>query len=77
MPLFFLIAIGAGAMAVGATTVDVTTDAHAKERAAAHAQMNQVQAQRADFNANAFSSHADCLNAAYQQNLPASVCPQS
>jgi hypothetical protein len=33
MPLFFLIAIGAGAFTVGATTVDVTSDARQHEKA--------------------------------------------
>lgn len=33
MPLFFLIAIGAGAFTVGAATVDVTSDARQHEKA--------------------------------------------
>lgn len=33
MPLFFIIAIGAGAFTVGATAVDVTSDARQHEKA--------------------------------------------
>jgi hypothetical protein len=33
MPLFFLIAIGCGAFTVGATTVDVTSDARQAQKA--------------------------------------------
>ena len=33
MPLFFLIAIGCGAFTVGATTVDVTSDARQQQKA--------------------------------------------
>jgi hypothetical protein len=46
MPLFFLIAIGCGAFTVGATTVDVTSDArmHDRDRANHTAQV-QTQAQ--------------------------------
>jgi hypothetical protein len=45
MPLFFLIAIGAGAMTLGATTVDVTSDSPARDRANHTAQVQQVQPQ--------------------------------
>ncbi len=70
MPLFFLIAIGAGAMTVGATTVDVTTDARHQERAAAHAQAS-------GFQANAYVTHEDCVKAAIQRGLSAAACSQS
>ena len=70
MPLFFLIAIGAGAMAVGATTVDVTTDAHHQERTSAQAQVT-------NFQASAYATHEDCLQAAYQRGLSASYCKHS
>ena len=50
MPLFFLIAIGCGAFTVGATTVDVTTDARmqARDKANHTAQVQQVQPSQAD-----------------------------
>ncbi len=70
MPLFFIIAIGAGAFTLGATAVDVTSDAHQQQRQGA-----QVQA--TDFQASAYATHADCLQGAYQRNLPASACPES
>lgn len=69
MPLFFIIAIGAGAFAVGATTADVTSDMRAHDRTA--------QVQSSNFQASAYATHGDCLQAAYQRNLPASACPQS
>jgi hypothetical protein len=64
MPLFFIIAIGAGAFTLGATTVDVTSDTHAQQRDRL-TQAQQVQA---------YQSMADCQQAAMQQNLPASAC---
>jgi hypothetical protein len=50
MPLFFLIAIGCGAFTVGATTVDVTTDARmqARDKANHTAQVQQVPPSQAD-----------------------------
>ena len=68
MPLFFIIAIGAGAFTLGATTVDVTSDTRAQQRDRL-TQTQQVQA---------YKSMADCQQAAAQQNLPASACqPQN
>ena len=70
MPLFFIIAIGAGAFTLGATAVDVTSDTSAQNRAHA-VQAEQVQPQH-------YQSMADCQAAAAQQGLSASVCqPQS
>ena len=69
MPLFFIIAIGAGAFTLGATTVDVTSDTHAQQRDRL-TQMQQVQP------VQAYNSMAECQQAAAQQNLPASVCQQ-
>ncbi|WP_395709960.1 hypothetical protein [Reyranella sp.] len=69
MPLFFLIAIGAGAFVVGATTVDVVQDGHL-------GQSNQF-AQAAPtqpFNPNAYPTLRECLDAATRQNVPTSVC---
>ena len=69
MPLFFLIAIGLGSATVGATAVDVTTDARAQQKA-------EVVQHNTNFQASAYATHADCLQGAYQHGLPASVCPQ-
>jgi hypothetical protein len=71
MPLFFIIAIAAGALTIGATGADVTGVArdNAQARAAAQGQTN--------FQANAYASYEDCVRAAAQQRLPASVCQRS
>jgi hypothetical protein len=69
MPLFFIIAIGAGAFTLGATTVDVTSDTRAQNRERA-AQVQQVQPQQT------YQSMADCQQAAAAQGLSASVCQQ-
>ena len=66
MPLFFIIAIGAGAFTLGATTVDVTSDARQQQRAA--------QVQTMNYQAAGFATYEDCLRAAAQQSLPASSC---
>jgi hypothetical protein len=66
MPLFFIIAIGAGAFTVGATAVDVTTDTRLENRARA-AQLHQVQTQ-------AYVSLADCQRAAAAQGLSINRC---
>ena len=67
MPLFFLIAIGAGAFTLGATTVDVTSDMR-QERSRAQA------VQTTTFQANAYATQAECLNAAAQQGVSAAAC---
>lgn len=74
MPLFFLIAIGVGAATPGATTVDVTIDNNNRHTAQVQ-QVQQTQALTADFNAGAHKNRADCLKAAYEAKLSASVCP--
>ncbi len=66
MPLFFIIAIGAGAFTLGATTVDVTSDVHQQQRDRL-AQPQQVQT---------YQTMADCQQAMAQQGLPASNCQQ-
>jgi hypothetical protein len=66
MPLFFIIAIGAGAFTVGATAVDVTSDVNAQKRDRL-AQTQQVQT---------YQTMADCQQAMAQQGLPASNCQQ-
>ena len=69
MPLFFIIAAVAGGLTLGATTADVAgvPNHNAYLRAAA-------KAQQTNFQASAYGSYEDCVRAAAQQNLPASVC---
>jgi len=69
MPLFFIIAIGAGAFTLGATTVDVTSDIR-QERASHSAQVVQPTTPQA----STYATMADCVNAAARQGLPASAC---
>lgn len=69
MPLFFIIAIGAGAFTMGATAVDVTSDTSAQNRARA-LQTEQVQPQQT------YQSMADCQAAAAAKGLSANVCQQ-
>jgi hypothetical protein len=68
MPLFFIIAIAAGALTVGATTADVTGAARQNAQARAAA------AQPTNFQASAYATYDDCVRAAAQQSLPASTC---
>jgi hypothetical protein len=72
MPLFFLIAIGAGAFTVGATAVDITSDI-GQERAARTAQVVQTTTPQA----TVYATMTDCVNAAARQGLPASTCQNS
>jgi hypothetical protein len=67
MPLFFIIAIGVGAFTLGATAVDVTSDASAQNRERT-AQVQQVQPQQS------YATMADCQRAMAAQNLPAASC---
>ena len=69
MPLFFIIAIGAGAFTLGATAVDVTSDVNAQKRDES-AQVQQVQPQQGQV----YRSMADCQAAAAAQGLSANVC---
>jgi hypothetical protein len=68
MPLFFIIAIGAGAFTLGATAVDVTSDVNAQKRDPT-AQVQQVQPQQ-----QVYRSMAECQQAAAAQGLSANVC---
>lgn len=68
MPLFFIIAIGAGAFTLGATTADVTSDMRHNERTA--------QVQTTSQQAAVYATMDDCVRAMAQQNLPASNCQQ-
>ena len=70
MPLFFIIAIGAGAFALGATTVDVTSDMRQHDRPTA-------QAAQVSFQPSAYPTQAECVNAAAARGLAASVCQRS
>ena len=72
MPLFFLIAIGVGAATVGATAVDVTSDVRHDTRSSA--QVQAVQAPAPTFQATAYATQTDCLNAAALQGVSASAC---
>lgn len=65
MPLFFIIAIGAGAFTLGATTVDVTSDMR---------QPHTAQVQTTNLQASAYATYDDCVRAAAQQHLPGSAC---
>lgn len=65
MPLFFLIAIGAGALTLGATAIDPAADVR---------HQGTAQVQSTSYQANAYATYEDCLRAAAQQNLPASAC---
>jgi len=65
MPLFFIIAIGAGAFTLGSTAVDVIRDVSVQRRDRA------VQAQRVQY-----QTMEQCLQAAAQQGLPAGSCQQ-
>lgn len=67
MPLFFIIAIGAGAFTMGATAVDVTSDTSAQNRERA-VQMEQVQPQQT------YATMADCQRAMAAQHLSTASC---
>src|SRR5258708_39829791 len=69
MPLFFIIAIGAGAFALGATTVDVTSDMRQ--------QRSSAQAVPANFQPSAYPTQSECVNAAAARVLPATACQMS
>ena len=64
MPLFFLIAIGAGALTLGATAIDPASDVRHQNTA----QVQPVAYQQT------YASYDDCVRAMYQQGLPASNC---
>jgi hypothetical protein len=70
MPLFFIIAIGAGAFTLGATAVDVTSDTRDQQRYA------QVQPTGHQATPYIYATMDDCVRAMAQQNLPASNCQQ-
>jgi hypothetical protein len=64
MPLFFIFAIAAGGIAVGATTADVTSDMRA----------SRTQAQVVSFDPSPYATAADCQAAASRAGAPASAC---
>ena len=69
MPLFFLIAIGAGALTLGATAIDPAADARHQNQAQAQAQVYTSSSQT-----TVYASYDDCVRAMAQQYLPASNC---
>ena len=71
MPLFFLIAIGAGVITVGAVTADVATDGGFHQ----WGDRTAAAVEGPTFNASAYSTRADCLNAAAQKGVSSSACP--
>lgn len=62
MPLFFIIAIAAGGIAVGATAVDVTQDTRASH--------NQAQLSSGP----AYATLSECREAATREGRPLSTC---
>jgi len=62
MPLFFIIAIGAGAFTLGATAVDATSDSRSRPSPVQQGQ--------------AYRTMAECQQAAAAQGLSAGVCQQ-
>lgn len=66
MPLFFLIAIGAGALTLGATAIDPAADVR---------HQNTAQVQQTGYQ-QTYASYEDCVRAMQQQYLPASNCQQ-
>ena len=77
MPLFFIIAIAAGGMTVGAVTADVTSDIRAQQtHPQAVQQAPQVQQGQAVvvFYPNAYANLGDCQAAAQRMNIPLSAC---
>jgi len=64
MPLFFIFAIAAGGVTVGAVTADVTSDTRAEHR----------QAQVVNFDPTSYATAADCQAAASRAGAPASAC---
>lgn len=69
MPLFFIIAIGAGAFALGATTVDATSDMRQ--------QRSSAQALQGTFQPSAYPTQEECVNAAAARGLSAAACQRS
>ena len=69
MPLFFIIAIGAGAFTLGAVTVDATSDMRQ--------QRSSAQALQTTFQPSAYPTQADCVNAAVARGLSAAACQRS
>ncbi len=75
MPLFFIIAIGAGAFTLGATAVDVTSVRQQNRERIAQLQTDQGASQSSNQSqVQTFQTMADCQRAMAQQGLPATVC---
>ncbi len=69
MPLFFLIAIGAGALTLGAKAIDPAADVR-------HQNTAQVQTTGYQATPYTYATYEDCVRAMQQQYLPASNCQQ-
>ena len=65
MPLFFLIAIGAGALTLGSTAIDPAADVR---------HQNTAHVQTTGYQATSYATYEDCVRAMTQQYLPASNC---
>jgi hypothetical protein len=63
MPLVFLIAIGAGALTLGATAIDPAADVR---------HQNTAQVRTTGY--QTYATYEDCVKAMARQNLPASNC---
>jgi len=72
MPLFFIIAIGAGAFTLGAVTTDVTSDMRHQGEGS-----SPKMVQATGFQPSAYPTQAECVNAAAARGLAASVCQRS
>jgi hypothetical protein len=77
MPLFFIIAIAAGGLTLGATAVDVTQDIRAQQQQGQsgyqHPQAQKGQAVVAFYPAS-YATLADCQAAAQSMSIPLSAC---
>jgi hypothetical protein len=77
MPLFFIIAIAAGGLTVGATAVDVTQDIRAQQQqgqSGYQAQPAQQGQAVVTFNPAAYGTLADCQAAAARVGVQLSAC---
>jgi hypothetical protein len=72
MPLFFIIAIGAGAFTMGAVTVDATSDMRQQGEGS-----SPKVSQATGFQPGAYPTLQECVNAAAARGLAASACQRS
>lgn len=77
MPLFFIIAIAAGGLTVGAVTADVTTDIRAQQQQGQSGYQGQSAQQGqavVAFYPASYATLADCQAAAQRMGVPLSAC---